>query len=264
MVTSFKYRQVAITGILVSFVLAVLSVALPADGRNASATDRVTENEKQEVAAQLATLFRSARAVISENQALINDETKGDKGLTGEFVVERTKENYAKAAGTALNTADDSLSGRAVAAMLESVESVMNDAQPLINEKGKGFKGFLPAIFAKQVADTFTTKMKGSMAIKLTAPKSYVRNRANRPDSWEHDVLEQNFKSPDWVNGEPHFEQVDYEGTGAFRFILPEYYKESCLKCHGGPKGELDVTGGKKEGGVLGELGGAISVVIFD
>ena len=30
-----------------------------------------------------------------------------------------------------------------------------------------------------------------------------------------------------------------------------------------GPKGERDITGGKKEGGQLGELGGAISVLIF-
>ena len=53
------------------------------------------------------------------------------------------------------------------------------------------------------------------------------------------------------------------KGQPAFRLILPEYYKESCLACHGEPKGERDITGGKKEGGVLGELGGAISVTIF-
>ena len=53
------------------------------------------------------------------------------------------------------------------------------------------------------------------------------------------------------------------KGKQAFRLILPEYYKESCLGCHGGPKGERDITGGKKEGGVLGELGGAISVAIY-
>ena len=40
--------------------------------------------------------------------------------------------------------------------------------------------------------------------------------------------------------------------------------ENDCLNCHGDPKGELDITGGKKEGGQLGELGGAISVVIYD
>ncbi|MEE8532920.1 MAG: hypothetical protein V3S95_05135 [Alphaproteobacteria bacterium] len=32
---------------------------------------------------------------------------------------------------------------------------------------------------------------------------------------------------------------------------------------HGEPKGERDATGDKKEGGQLGELGGAISVAIY-
>jgi hypothetical protein len=46
--------------------------------------------------------------------------------------------------------------------------------------------------------------------------------------------------------------------------MIPEYYGDSCLACHGVPKGAVDITGGKKEGGVLGELGGAISVVIYN
>ena len=49
----------------------------------------------------------------------------------------------------------------------------------------------------------------------------------------------------------------------AFRLLIPEYYGKSCLGCHGEPKGERDITGGKKEGGRLGELGGAISVSIY-
>ena len=57
---------------------------------------------------------------------------------------------------------------------------------------------------------------------------------------------------------------VKKNGKQAYRLILPEYYKQSCLACHGQPKGAIDITGGKKEGGRLGELGGAISVVIFN
>ena len=45
--------------------------------------------------------------------------------------------------------------------------------------------------------------------------------------------------------------------------LLPEYYRESCLTCHGGPKGETDITGYPKEGGKVGDLGGVISIVIF-
>ncbi|MCJ8300328.1 MAG: hypothetical protein MJK13_15530 [Pseudomonadales bacterium] len=50
----------------------------------------------------------------------------------------------------------------------------------------------------------------------------------------------------------------------ACRFILSKYYEQSYLACHGGRKGERDISGGRKEGGVLGELGGAISKIIYD
>jgi len=241
---------------------AMLVAALPAKG---AGVEGLTDAEKNAVASQAATLFRSARAVISKNQGLINDASKGDKGLTADAVIAAAKENYKKATDEDLPAADNSsIGGQATAAMLDGVTVVMNQAQDLINEEGKGFKGFLPAIFAKQVADEFTKNMQGTMAIKLTAPKSYVRNRANRPDDWEHDVIENYFKTPGWEQGATHSAQAQHKGNDAFRFILPEYYKESCLKCHGEPKGELDITGGKMEGGKLGELGGAISVVIFD
>ena len=59
-------------------------------------------------------------------------------------------------------------------------------------------------------------------------------------------------------------EDANHKGKPAFRLILPEYYKKACLNCHGEPKGEKDITGGKKEGGKLGELGGAISFVIYN
>ena len=102
------------------------------------------------------------------------------------------------------------------------------------------------------------------MFIKLTAPKAYVRNRANRPDKWEHTVIGNKFKSAGWEKNEAFFETSDHKGKASFRLLIPEYYKESCLGCHGQPKGDRDITGGKKEGGKLGELGGAISVVIYD
>ena len=220
--------------------------------------------DDERTALSLATFLRSARAVISDNQKLINDDSKGDKGLGGEAVLSAAKANYEKATGVDPDSIDPStLNGELVQALMESVVEVMDDAQPLINEQGVGFKGFLPAIFARQVTEKFRDK-KGSVAdIKLTAPMEYVRNRANRPDKWEQEVIEGQFRTGSHPNGQPVAAEADKKGKPAFRLILPEYYKESCLSCHGGPKGERDITGGKKEGGVLGELGGAISVVIY-
>jgi hypothetical protein len=45
--------------------------------------------------------------------------------------------------------------------------------------------------------------------------------------------------------------------------MVPQYYVESCLACHGSPKGEVDVTGYPKEGAKSGELGGAVSLVLY-
>ncbi|AQS36975.1 Protein of unknown function (DUF3365) [Shewanella psychrophila] len=217
-------------------------------------------NSNSEISQELTTLYRAARKVISENQQHINDASIGDKGFSGASVREQALVNYAEASGTPLDT--ENLTD-AQSAMLSAVVAVMDENQDLINEKGVGFKGFLPAIFARQVANKFSSSMAGKMKIKLTAPKSYVRNRANRPDKWENNVIETLFKSADYTKGASFSEDSKVKGKDAFRFILPEYYGKSCLGCHGMPKGERDITGGKKEGGVLGELGGAISLVIY-
>jgi len=218
-------------------------------------------DEKEVLSKELSTLFRSARKVISVNQKHINDPGIGDKGLSANVVVDKAKANYQESIGIDLNLAENT---QAKHAMLNAVRSVMDEAQELINEKGVGFKGFLPAIFARQVATKFTSNMDGKMKIKLTAPKKYVRNRANRPDKWEHNTIESKFKSSSYKKGQPFFENTTVKGKAVYRYILPEYYSKSCLGCHGTPKGDIDITGGKKEGGVLGELGGAISLLIFD
>ncbi len=216
--------------------------------------------DNMQISNELTTLYRAARKVISVNQAHINNPDIGDKGLSGDVVIQKTLANYKSASGKSLNI--DKLT-EAQAAMVKAVKQVMDENQDLINEKGVGLKGFLPAIFARQVATNFGLNMKGKMNIKLTAPKAYVRNRANRPDKWEHNIIETMFKKDGYEKGKPFFEETKVKGNAAFRFILPEYYGESCLSCHGQPKGERDITGGKKEGGVLNELGGSISLTIF-
>lgn len=46
------------------------------------------------------------------------------------------------------------------------------------------------------------------------------------------------------------------------RTMMPIYYSEDCLTCHGSPKGILDMSGYPREGAQTGELAGAISVQI--
>ena len=238
--------------------IAALSMAIFVGYGSPALAEPIHEN----IAVSMATFLRSARAVISQNQKLINDASKGDKGLSADVVLEKAKANYKTATGVDIDSIADptTLQGELFQAEMEAVAEVMDEAQEQINEEGVGFKGFLPAIFARLVTERFRAK-KGDIAeIRLTAPKNYVRNRANRPDKWENDVIENRFKSSSHTKGQHFFAMAERNGKQAFRLILPEYYKQSCLSCHGGPKGERDITGGKKEGGVLGELGGAISV----
>jgi signal transduction histidine kinase len=47
-----------------------------------------------------------------------------------------------------------------------------------------------------------------------------------------------------------------------FRYIKPLYVSESCLECHGDPQGELDKFGFPKEGQKVGDIAGAISIVM--
>lgn len=220
---------------------------------------RAADLSQEDLANELTVLMRSARLVISNNQELINDPEKGDKGLAPDKVVAQAKENYKKAAGKDLTKAPEgSQLARGQKAMFAAIVEVMTKNQALINEKGKGFKGFLPAVFARQVAESFSAKMNGEIIVKLTAPKELIRNRLNRPDDWEHQTFVQQFKNPSYAKGQPYSQVVG----GSFRFMIPEYYGATCLQCHGDPRGEKDITGGLKEGMKLGDLGGAISLTI--
>lgn len=225
----------------------------------------MTFEEKQDIANEVTRLFRASRSVISKNQELINNANIADKGLTPSTVIAQALDNYKEATGRDFNMeSQDTLKGQVQQAILDASREVMANAQPLINQRGLGFKRFLPAIYARQVAESFNRIMKDKAYIKLTAPRDYLRNRTNRPDNWESNVIENTFRSAAHKKNEPYIESAPYMGRPAYRFILPEYYTKSCLSCHGEPRGERDISGGRKEGGKEGELAGAISFAIFE
>lgn len=225
----------------------------------------LTNEEKHAVALEAAQIFRGARAVIAKNQSLINDPKVGDKGLTADVVIEATKENFKKATGKELHKPDKSLLvGQVQISMMKAIRTVMDQSQSLINEKDKGFKGFLPAVFGVRVANEFSKNLEGKAFIKLTTPVNYLRKRENRPDKWENRIIEKYFKDPAYPRDKPFGEAASHNGRRSYRLMLPEYFTQACLYCHGEPRGELDITGGKKEGGHLGDLGGSISIVIYD
>ena len=203
---------------------------------------------KEDIAVSMATLLRSARAVISDNQKLINDASKGDKGLSSDAVLAKAKSNYKKATGTDIDTIDGStLQGELLQAELAAIGEVMDDAQAQINEKGVGLKGFLPAIFARLVTEKFREK-KGTVAdIKLTAPKNYVRNRANRPDKWEHDVIENQFKSDAHKKGQHVFAWRKRRASLPFALSCPNTTRSLTLAVTAGPRANATSPAARKK-----------------
>ena len=99
--------------------------------------------------------------------------------------------------------------------------------------------------------------------VKVTAPPELIRNRKARPDDWEVKAIRNDLSAPGWEKGAVFSAEAEKDGRPAFRVLVPEYYGEGCLSCHGSPKGELDVTGYPKEGGKVGDLGGVISVTLY-
>jgi hypothetical protein len=220
----------------------------------------VADEDDTTTGERLAALLRAGRTVISSHQKLINDESMGKKDLTGQRVVDEALQIFAQGNGDQnLSPLDRQLFNAQVAAIKE----VVDEHQGMIDLKGVGFKGFIPATFARLVNERFEEKVGDKAKIKVTAPEDLIRNRKARPDEWEQHVIDNNFQSPDWPQGKAFTENVEVNGRQSFRMLIPEYYSTSCLTCHGGPKGEVDVTGYPKEGKAEGDLGGAISITLF-
>jgi hypothetical protein len=146
---------------------------------------------------------------------------------------------------------------------MEAITEVMDENQAAINQKGLGFKGFVPAVFGRLVNEKFRMKVGQEADVKVTAPRELVRNRKALPDDWESQVIETKLMQADWPKDKIFTAETPVGGRSAFRVLIPEYYGQGCLQCHGEPKGDFDVTGYPKEGGKLGDLGGVISITLF-
>ena len=212
----------------------------------------------------LADVLRAARTEIASQQPAINNDLIGDKGLSGEVILNRIKKRLEQQGKLdALSNPADDREGQLLEAQLKSIQEIIDENQPLINKKGIGFKGFVPAVFAQLTNERFGEKVGELAEIKVTAPIDLVRNRKARPDKWEADVIESRFKSASWPRGDLFSEEAEGKRGSAFRVMVPEYYGQACLACHGGPKGETDITGYPKEGGSEGDLGGSISITLY-
>ena len=220
----------------------------------------VERAEAEETARLLAKLLESGRAVIERNQSLIDDPHKGDKGFTPELFAQRLVRVFHAKTGidlTALPTASVSLripplAKELLPALVQASREVVRDAQVVINQRGIGYKNFIPATYGSQASARFSK----AAHVRLKQTAIQPRNPKNEPDEYEASVLK-------WLSARPRAEayvsELTEEGR-TLRVVMPIYYAKDCLACHGEPKGDLDISGYPKEGHKEGDLAGAITV----
>ena len=186
----------------------------------------------------LITLFRVGHTVVSDHQTLINDSTKGFKGFTGAVFAGKVVEGFRNETQIDLTHPQGLSASTLLLALLEAQRAVVDEAQPVINFKGVGLKGFVAAKFARLAADRFYRST--GIRLKLTALE--YRFSGNKPDDFEAEVLRL-FSDPRHPKGKAYDKTTLFEGKPVLRVVDPEYAAPSCLYCHGGPKGERDIMG---------------------
>jgi hypothetical protein len=217
----------------------------------------VQANSEVETAELLIKVLQIGRGVVSEHQALINDPAKANKNFTGDFVAGQVMERFRKQTRIDLSRPNGLPQAGLFLALVESEKEVVDESQPVINKVGVGFKGFLPAVFARKAGERFYRKT----GIRLKLTSADYRYPGNKPDDFESEVL-RIFADSRHPKGQAYSKATMIDGKPVLRMMDPEYAAASCLNCHGGPKGERDITGMKKEGWKEGELAGAISIIL--
>ena len=244
-------RFAAITGMLA---ILTLGAVIPS---TSWAVDRA---EAEETARLLAKLLKAGRLVIEQNQLLIDDQHKGDKGFTPEVFEQQLVREFREQTNIDLAKLHNStvavppLAKELLPAFVVASKDVVRDAQVVINQRGIGYKNFIPATYGSQAAARFSKHTR----VRLKQTTLQPRNPKNEPDEYEASVLK-------WLSGRPRAEAYVSELTDqgqTLRVVMPIYYVPACLSCHGEPKGELDISGYPKEGYLDGDLAGAITVTL--
>jgi hypothetical protein len=213
--------------------------------------------EIENTAQHLATLLNVGRLIVQRNQALINDPRIGNKGFTPEVFEQQVLDEFIRETHIDLKHVSSqlpSLAKELLPVLLESSKEVVADAQVVINQRGIGYKNFVPATFGSQAARKFSNRS----YVKIKQTTLNPRNLKNTPDAYEENLLKRLATKPavdtsitEWIDN----------GT-TLRAVTPIYYSQDCLICHGSPKGILDISGYPREGAKEGELAGLISIRI--
>jgi hypothetical protein len=215
------------------------------------------------MAVALAELTHAGRLVVSDLQSLINDPSKGDKGLDSSDLTQKISDRFAVISGYEIDKLDHaSVLYFQLNSLLLTMKEIIDQNLLHINIQGEAYKEFGPDEFAKEVAKSFSRKTNKNVVIHITTSYKMLRSFWNRPDKWEKYAIEKRIQGALYPKGKPVIENVKDGSQSLVRIAYPEYYDESCLICHGTPKGERDITGTKREGARPSDFAGIIAVTI--
>jgi general secretion pathway protein A len=218
--------------------------------------------EMRETARLLAVLLDCGRVVVGRAQPTINNPRLEDKGFSSSVFEGQLRKEFLTRTGYDIrNMAAAPMPEHAkllVVRLAFFMQKAVQEVQPLINKKGIGFKGFIPATFGTTVADRFSRDT-GVNLRQISPPGVAPRNPGNKPDAQEEQALRAVEKSHPRVGDHIVEQQL---ANHSVRVLLPLFYGKQCLGCHGKPKGEVDISGYPREGFKEGDLGGAISVTL--
>lgn len=111
------------------------------------------------------------------------------------------------------------------------------------------------AVAGRTISLTFTDASDYVTRYVSTAP----RNSEDMADDFEREAIAA-FEDDRTLGA--YYATFNYGERPVFRYTEPMEVTELCLRCHGGPAGEIDVTGFPKEGLELGDVAGAVSVFV--
>ncbi|MDR1184888.1 MAG: DUF3365 domain-containing protein, partial [Coriobacteriales bacterium] len=113
-------------------------------------------------------------------------------------------------------------------------------------------------VAAKAVSRIFTTNNADDYIIHYT--NLTTRKPDDAPDAFEIRALEALYAEPEL---ESYYSlETNEDGSQVFRYVEPLYITDSCLECHGSPKGETDMMGYPREGLEMGDIAGAASIIM--
>ncbi|AEG16281.1 integral membrane sensor signal transduction histidine kinase [Desulfofundulus kuznetsovii DSM 6115] len=147
---------------------------------------------------------------------------------------------------------------RVITGQLLATREFIARNQDRINYDSRGhfeFKGLNPAAVGRGVGEIFNQ----STGYHIKQTRLNPRNPGNAPDAFEIKGLQALAQNPSMTEFYGFDEQ---NGEKVFRYMVPLRVEEYCLQCHGEPAGRPDISGYPREGYRVGDLGGAISLIV--